>query len=301
VTFAATLQAPLGLRSWPVLCAALALLLIACSTTRPRQAQPARTSGGYYLDDGPAPNPPPNLDRTPDAQPRAEPIKASTTRPYTVMGRTYTPMAAPGPYRAQGIASWYGKRYHGQPTASGEMYDMFAMTAAHPILPIPSYARVTNLGTGKSVVVRINDRGPFRSDRLIDLSYVAAWKLGVLDGGSTRVEVRSLIPGDTAVAVAQRPLPAATVEPAAASFPPSPPLAPGFYVQLGAFGMRDNAEAFARRVRAEIGDLPGLLNVFTQGSVYRVQAGPFSLRRDALGVASRVEAALGVRPVVVSR
>ena len=296
---AAAFRPSLTSRSWQVVCAALALLLTACSTTTPRPAQPARTPGGYYLDDGPLPNPPPELDRVPDAQPRIEPIKPSTTRPYTVMGRTYTPMAALAPYRAEGIASWYGKRYHGQATASGEVYDMFAMTAAHPILPIPSYARVTNLQNGKSVVVRINDRGPFRSDRLIDLSYTAALKLGILGGGSTRVEVASVIPGDTAVA-AMQPAPLSTpAEPAPAA--PSAPLAPGFYVQLGAFGMRDNAEAFARRVRAELDDLSGLLNVFSQGSIHRVQAGPFSVRGDALGVAARVEAVLGVRPVVVNR
>jgi rare lipoprotein A len=155
------------------------------------------------------------------------------------------------------------------------------------------------LENGKSVVVRVNDRGPFRSDRLIDLSYTAALKLGILGGGRTRVEVTSVIPGDTTLAAAQRPPPAATVE-AIADAPSAPP-APGFYVQFGAFGMRDNAEAFARRVRAELDELSGLLNVFSQGSVHRVQAGPFSVRGDALGVASRVEAVLGVRPVVVSR
>jgi rare lipoprotein A len=299
VPFAPDFQPALALRSWQASCAALALVLAACSTSAPRPAQPARTPGGYYLDDGPLPNAPPDLDRVPEAQPRLEPIKPSTTRPYTVMGRTYTPMAALGSYRAEGIASWYGKRYHGQATASGEVYDMFAMTAAHPILPIPSYARVTNLQNGKSVVVRINDRGPFRSDRLIDLSYTAAFKLGMLGGGSTRVEVVSLIPGDTAVAVAQPALVSTAAEPVPAV--PSAPPAPGYYVQLGAFGMRDNAEAFARRVRAELDGLSSLLEVFSQGSVYRVQAGPFSVRGDALGVASRVEAVLGVRPVVVSR
>src|SRR5688500_17513552 len=99
------------------------------------------------------------------------------------------------PYRERGIASWYGRRYHGQKTASGEVYDMYGMTAAHPVLPIPSYVRVTNIGNGKSVVVRINDRGPFLSDRLIDLSYTAAYKLDVLGGGSAFVEVETLLPG----------------------------------------------------------------------------------------------------------
>ena len=136
-------------------------------------------------------------------QPQVEPIKASTARPYTVFGQTYTPMAQVAPYKARGTASWYGKRYHGQPTSSGEIYDMYAMTAAHPTLPIPSYARVTNLRNGKSVVVRINDRGPFHSDRLIDLSYAAAYKLGIITSGSDLVEVESIIPAEGA---ASRPL-----------------------------------------------------------------------------------------------
>ncbi len=105
-------------------------------------------------------------------------------------------MARVVPYKARGRASWYGKRYHGQPTASGEPYDMYAMTAAHPTLPIPSYARVTNLRNGKAVIVRINDRGPFRGDRLIDLSYTAAYQLGIVGSGSDLVEVESIVPGE---------------------------------------------------------------------------------------------------------
>ena len=119
--------------------------------------------------------------------PRAEPIRAATARPYVVMGRSYTPMTRLEPYRARGIATWYGRRYHGKQTSSGEIYDMYAMTAAHTTLPIPSYARVTNLANGRSVVVRVNDRGPFVDGRLIDLSYTAAHRIGVLAGGSAMV------------------------------------------------------------------------------------------------------------------
>jgi rare lipoprotein A len=104
-------------------------------------------------------------------------------------------MTSRAPYRAVGIASWYGRRYHGQKTASGEIYDMFAMTAAHPILPIPSYARVTAARSGRSVVVRINDRGPFVNDRLIDLSYVAAHRLGLIETGTGEVQVEVILPG----------------------------------------------------------------------------------------------------------
>ena len=116
-------------------------------------------------------------------------------RPYVALGKWYTPKTSLESYRERGIASWYGRRYHGQKTASGELYDMYGMTAAHPTLPIPSYVRVTNISNRKSVVVRVNDRGPFLSDRLIDLSYTAAYKLDVLGGGSAWVEVETILPG----------------------------------------------------------------------------------------------------------
>ena len=154
-----------------------------------------KKKGGYYLDDGPGDNPPANLHLVPDAVPQEEPLRASTMRPYSALGKRYKPMTRHEPYKARGVASWYGRRYHGQKTASGEVYDMYAMTAAHPTLPIPSYVRVTNMANGKSVVVRVNDRGPFLSNRLIDLSYTAAYKLDVLGGGSGRVEVESIVPG----------------------------------------------------------------------------------------------------------
>lgn len=159
-------------------------------TTKP----PTSRGGGYYLNDGPGDNPPPNLDQVPDAVPKREPLARGAMRPYIVMGQSYTPMTQLAPYKARGIATWYGRRYHGQQTSSGEVYDMYAMTAAHTILPIPSYARVTNLANNKSVIVRVNDRGPFYPDRVIDLSYTAALKLGVLGGGKAMVEVETIIP-----------------------------------------------------------------------------------------------------------
>ncbi len=151
-------------------------------------------------------------------------------RPYTVMGQNYTPMTAVQPYKARGIASWYGRRYHGQKTSSGEIYDMYGMTAAHTVLPIPSYVRVANLQTNKSVVVRVNDRGPFHSDRLIDLSYTAAYKLGVLGGGRALVEVESIVPDagtPTTPTLAAAPTPTAA-PPVAAAVPSAapPPAAP---------------------------------------------------------------------------
>lgn len=158
----------------------------------------APQKGGYYKDDGPAGKPPAHLDRIADAVPRAEPLHRFANRPYKALGKEYVPMTSLQPFRQRGTASWYGKRYHGQKTSSGEIYDMYAMTAAHPTLPIPSYARVTHVANGKSVVVRINDRGPFHAARIIDLSYAAAHRLGFIQAGAAQVEVESIVPGKRA-------------------------------------------------------------------------------------------------------
>jgi rare lipoprotein A len=133
--------------------------------------------------DGPEANPPPDLDKVPDAEPRVENIRSGgPNKPYEVAGRQYTPITADSPFTERGLASWYGRKFHGRPTASGETYNMYAMTAAHPTLPIPSYVRVRNPANGREVIVRVNDRGPFHSERIIDLSYTAALKLDLLRG-----------------------------------------------------------------------------------------------------------------------
>ncbi|MEA3192644.1 MAG: rare lipoprotein [Betaproteobacteria bacterium] len=151
--------------------------------------------GGYYKDDGPGERPPANIDGIADATPRAEPLHKFANRSYTVLGKTYTPLTSVQSFRQRGLASWYGKKFHGQKTSSGEIYDMYKMTAAHPTLPIPSYVRVTRVANGKSVVVRINDRGPFHSSRVIDLSYAAAYKLGYIQAGSAEVTLEAIVPG----------------------------------------------------------------------------------------------------------
>ena len=165
---------------------ALALLAGCASTDR---------KGGYYKDDGPHERTPSNLDSIADATPRVEPLHKWANRPYQALGKSYTPLTAVQSFKQRGMASWYGKRFHGQKTSSGEAYDMYKMTAAHPTLPIPSYARVTRVANGKSVVVRINDRGPFHAGRIIDLSYVAAHKLGYIQAGSAEVTVEAIVPG----------------------------------------------------------------------------------------------------------
>jgi rare lipoprotein A len=166
---------------------ALAALLSACGSASKRP-------GGYYKDDGPGPSPPRNVEAIEDAKPRAEPLHRNANNPYTVFGRQYVPAKAVRPFKQRGTASWYGKKFHGQRTSGGEIYDMYKMTAAHPTLPIPSYARVTHLGSGKSAIVRINDRGPFHAGRIIDLSYAAAAKLGFVNTGNAPVEIEAILP-----------------------------------------------------------------------------------------------------------
>ena len=167
----------------------LALAIAGCSSTGKR-------GGGYYKDDGPDAHPPSDLDRVPDAVPRIEPLARGANRPYVVFGKQYVPDTSGQPYKQRGIASWYGKKFHGNSTSIGEPYDMYAMTAAHTSLPIPSYARVTSLRTGRSVIVRVNDRGPFHSDRIMDLSYVAAYKLDIVGPGSDEVIVERIMPDE---------------------------------------------------------------------------------------------------------
>jgi peptidoglycan lytic transglycosylase len=200
--------------AWPAersLRIALAALLLAACASEPKRP-------GFYSEDGPPERVPPNLLSTPDAIPRDEAPNPYANRPYVALGRTYVPDVSNAPFHQRGIASWYGRQFQGNRTASGEQYDMFAMTAAHRTLPIPSYARVTNTHDGRSVIVRINDRGPFLRDRIIDLSYVAAARLGIAGPGSGEVEVERIIAGSQ-IARAAAPSPAA--RPAAAPAAPA--------------------------------------------------------------------------------
>ena len=172
----------------------LVVLLSACASHFKKPVE-TRTvgGGGYYQDDGPLTTNK-NLDAIPDATPKIEPLHKGTMKPYTVLGKRYVPNTNLKAYKERGIASWYGKKFHGKKTSIGEPYDMFAMTAAHKTLALPSYARVTRVATGKSVIVRLADRGPFHEGRIIDLSYAAAYKLGILGKGSDTVIVEAIIP-----------------------------------------------------------------------------------------------------------
>ena len=305
------------------LVAGVALLLAGC----------ASGPGGR---DGPAAAIPPDLVRTPDAEPKVEPIRpGGPNKPYEVLGRNYTPETRDVPVREKGLASWYGRQFHGRKTASGEIYNMHAMTAAHKTMPLPSYARVRNPANGREVIVRINDRGPFVAGRIIDLSYTAALKLDLLRGvGAVEVERityedirtgawrRDAAPSpaaplelplpttEVAVLPAESVKPAVSVE-ATASAPapvadgqPSRALtagARGFWVQLGACRERSGAERFQQRVATELDWLAPLLAVFSEAPLYRLQAGPYASRDEAQGAAQRVREALQLVPLLVER
>jgi rare lipoprotein A len=243
------------MRTAPVILAAL--LLAACSTTPPRSSNPERSK---------PPPAPPSLDAIPDAVPRAEP-RSNRGNPvsYEVFGKRYYILATSEGYKERGVASWYGPDFHSRATSSGEPYDMYAMTAAHKTLPIPCYARVTNLANGRSVVVRINDRGPFVDNRIIDLSYTAAHKLDMTRAGTAFVEVEVLTPGSTAeIARAVAPPPVTSMTP------------PKLFLQAGAFGVEANAAQVASRLRAA-----GIADVAVRlpegnGALYRVRVGPIA-------------------------
>ena len=203
-----------------------AAALLGCLSSGCASGNPS--GGGYYLDDGPGKPDPQRvarLMREPDPVPKHEPLLARANRPYRVMGQDFAPMTERKPYKQQGVASWYGQRFHGKPTSTGETYDMYQMTAAHPTLPLPSYARVTRLDNGRSVVVRVNDRGPFLRGRLIDLSYLAASKLGYVGQGHAKVEVELLNPADAAKGRTLTAQPAGKAAPAQARTLPAVSLA----------------------------------------------------------------------------
>lgn len=274
---------------------AVTLLLLTGCATAPRPSPSADAvfraekpvslpqRGGYYQDDGPGDNPPADLERIPDAEPKPEPLHRFANNPYIVLGRTYVPDVSGRPYVAEGIASWYGRKFHGKPTSSGEPYDMYAMTAAHPTLPIPSYARVTNLQNGKSVIVRINDRGPFHSDRLIDLSYTAAYKLGLVQSGSGRVRVESIdATNPTQVAGKTAAEPEGT-----------------FWVQLGAFSVAANAEQMLGRLKLELAQLADRLRLVDGEGVVRLRAGPYASRAEAEEAAALVRRLTDLAPMVI--
>lgn len=318
--------------TWPgtaVLLAAVTVLAAGCGSAPTRPADGGATAssaaavrrslpalppagsgrGGYYQDDGPGENPPDNLWDMPDAEPRIEPYANRGNKPYVVFGKAYTPQIDEQPLKQRGRGSWYGRKFHGQRTSSGEPYDMYKMTAAHPTLPIPSYARVTNMANGRSVVVRVNDRGPFHSARIIDLSYTAALKLGYIGHGSAELEVQRILPDEirqmelarssgVAAVVAipvgasgppQRPMPA----PAMASMAPAAMSAPAAVeteaVPMPLTTVSAPAEMLAAPASAVVASLAPVALPTTTASP--VPAGGFYLQLGAFSQAANAQAA----------
>ncbi|WP_306567828.1 septal ring lytic transglycosylase RlpA family protein [Aquabacterium sp.] len=305
------------LLTWGLPLCVAALLAGCASGPGPRSASSSQRDGA------PA-QAPTDLAALPDPVPRIEPIrKGGPNKPYEVLGQAYAPLADDVPWREQGVASWYGTKFHGRRTASGELFSMYGLTAAHRTLPIPSYARVRHVKTGKSVIVRINDRGPFHGGRVIDLSYAAAVKLGMASAGNAQVEVTRLTfddirrgvwdtdatqGGEAAVemgrGVAAAPERMATTTPAAT--PPSParaytPAQRGFYVQLAAMRQREGVDRLQQRVSDELAGLMPMLAVFHEASMYKLKVGPYATRQDALLAADQAREALQLNPMVVER
>ena len=246
-----------------------AVLLAACSSPPPSDTADSRYADAHDA----APLKPVSADDVADATPRPDPILAVGNKsPYTVNGVTYEILEDYHGYRERGIASWYGAKFNGHETSNGEIYDLYQASAAHKTLPIPSYARVTNLANGKSVVVRVNDRGPFHSERLIDLSYGAAVKLGYMEKGTASVEVEVL---NIAGVDDRRDATAGNYR----------------YLQLGAFG----TEASARRLQGELQPLlaaPVFISQVDSGGnmLYRVRVGPVASNDELLAVQQRLQA-----------
>lgn len=250
-------------RSLLLSAAALLLLLNGCA--------------GQRVADGP-PHKPVDVSSVPDAVPKVEPrSRYGNPKSYTVYGQRYYTLKSSNGYRERGIASWYGRKFHGRRTSSGEPYDMYTMTAAHKTLPLPTYARVTNLENGRSVVLRVNDRGPFHTNRIIDLSYAAAWKLGILAKGTGYVEIEALDPRSP------RPVEVAEQAPEATKKPVQ------LFLQTGSFSVRANAEQMKWRMQSVSGGPVNIEPVQINGSTtYRVRVGPIASVTTADRLAQRI-------------
>ena len=315
------------------------LSLVACggaNTVKPKPNSPSATTkpaatpstnstkpGGYYLDDGPGDNPPQDIDSIPDASPKKEPLFDRANKPYVALGNSYKPMTSYQPYKASGVSSWYGKRYHGKKTSSGEVYDMYSMTAAHPTLPLPSYVKVTNPANGRFVVVRVNDRGPFKNDRIIDLSYAAAYKLRFSAQGSTQVIVEAIDTNNTSAnyiagytqTVKTSALPASTVttpvtEDSAAAAKPVAPIQTiensntqlnGYFVQVGAFKNEINADLLIKKIQGlDIENNAGINKVYNSG-LYRLKLGPYDSKKAAENTATSIRKQLNTPTIITTQ
>ena len=254
-------------------CWLLILLLAGCGSSSKSKTE-TKAGGGYYLDDGP-PKATFDVAKVEDAVPRAEVPSETGNKPYVVFGKQYVPLKSNNGFRQKGTASWYGKKFHGKRTSSGEMYDMYKMTAAHTVLPIPSYARVTNPKNGQTVIVRVNDRGPFKHNRVMDLSYAAALKLDVVNSGTAFVEIVAIDEGLPAAAQQSYNPPASAARQTAAG-------ETLLFIQLGAYSNQDAALVLRKRLIAS-GYADTKVSRFNRGQIdmYRVRIGPLKNSGDA--------------------
>ncbi len=313
-----------------ILCMALLTACAGTSSTKPEPTSAKNTTtkqpngsskgGGYYLDDGPGDSTGIDFDSIPDAQLKTEKPLVSSNKPYQALGQKYVPMTSYAPYTKRGVASWYGKRYHGRKTSSGEVYDMYSMSAAHTTLPIPSFVKVVNPANGKAVVVRVNDRGPFKSDRLIDLSYAAAHKLGLVANGSGIVEVTAIDTSPEAlkntanITVAKAELtninPTPTLDQSKTTIgntlSPEPAVSnetrsASYYVQAGAFKSEANGELLQKKILdLDLAGDAAVTNVYNNG-LHRVRVGPFANKREADIHANKVRNQLNISAIVTNQ
>jgi rare lipoprotein A len=244
-----------------------------------------------------------NSDHYKDATPKVEPLLSGPNKPYTVLGKRYVPDTRETPYRKKGQASWYGKKFHGRSTSSGEKYNMYAMTAAHTTLPIPCYVHVTNVKNGRSVIVRVNDRGPFKDSRIIDLSYAAAHRLGTLEHGVGEVIVERILPADI---VAGR-IPATTGHNTQTSSTTSKQqtgsreLAGGFYVQIGVYSQLENAQKIIVQIVRQNPELNNRLQTQSSDGFYKVYAGPYLSENQAQNIGAQIQNQIGSKVLVLDR
>ncbi|MFT7300503.1 MAG: rare lipoprotein A [Porticoccus sp.] len=254
------------------------------------------SSGGYGYGDGP-PLKDIDVSGLPDAMPKLEPItKAGNKNPYTVMGETYQLLPTSSGYREHGIASWYGNKFHGRKTSNGETYDMYGMTAAHKTLPIPSYVRVTNMENGRSVVVRVNDRGPFHGGRIIDISYAGAKKLGYSANGTANVEVVAIDPRDYQ--------PNAVVQPHIVETPVVVSVKPtivtdNIYLQVGSFSTQVAADRLSERLQG-MSEYPVVIRQSQEPqSLYKVLVGPVEDKVKLLDLSNLLQQSENLSPFVI--
>lgn len=275
---------------------ACSLILASCGgspVVKPAPSGSNNTSsnnGGYYSNDGPHETIPNHLDNIPDAVPKIEPLHKYSTKPYLALGKKYYPLENAKDYKKRGVASWYGKMFHGKKTASGELYDMYSMTAAHTVLPLPSYVKVTNVENGRSVIVRVNDRGPFKHEREIDLSYAAAHKLRLIEKGSGLVDVETIDPTQYI----------SSQENTNVTLSPSPKAValPQHFVQAGAFGDENNAIALQGRIEGLDIEQVAKINRMYNNGLYRLTVGPYQTKEQAEKIAQLIHNQLNISTII---